>query len=207
MMLLAGYGGMVSARADDDRRRRRLHGRDLRHQQHEHSRLRLAVVGCWCRSRCCSRPPCRALIGAISVRTEGIYTIMITLAIARGVLLFRAAELHAVQRPFAALPAFAAPRVFGIDWRDPRAVLLSLSAASRRPAMPPCSTARARRSASRCRRSATTAAAHARARVSTSPAHKVVAYFCLRHHRRLGRRAAGLVQRPHIAGHGRRRRR
>ncbi|WP_346911958.1 hypothetical protein [uncultured Roseibium sp.] len=39
-----------------------------------------------------------ALIGWIAVRTEGIYTIMITLAVADRVLLLRPAELRAVQR-------------------------------------------------------------------------------------------------------------
>ena len=41
-----------------------------------------------------------ALIGAIAVRTAGIYTIMITLATRSGVLLSGAAELFAVQRTF-----------------------------------------------------------------------------------------------------------
>ena len=78
------------ARADDGGRHRRLHGRDLRHQRHAEISLGwpwwLAVVLALAdRARCAA-----TLIGWLSVRTEGIYTIMITLAI--GVAFFYLAQ-------------------------------------------------------------------------------------------------------------------
>jgi branched-chain amino acid transport system permease protein len=59
-----------------------------------------------------------ALIGWISVRTEGIYTIMITLAIATATFYFtqQNAELFNGHSGFSGLRA---PEFWGIDWRDP----------------------------------------------------------------------------------------
>ncbi len=59
-----------------------------------------------------------AIIGAISVRTEGIYTIMITLAIAAAFFYFTQQNytLFNGHSGYAGIPA---PRVFGINWRDP----------------------------------------------------------------------------------------
>ncbi len=58
------------------------------------------------------------LIGAISVRTEGIYTIMITLAIAVAFFYF-AHQNYAIFNGFSGFTGILAPTVFGIDWRDP----------------------------------------------------------------------------------------
>ncbi len=59
-----------------------------------------------------------ALIGWIAVRTEGIYTIMITLAVATAASLFaqQNAELFNGFSGFSGLPA---PEFWGIAWRDP----------------------------------------------------------------------------------------
>ncbi|HSS83513.1 MAG TPA: branched-chain amino acid ABC transporter permease, partial [Reyranella sp.] len=59
-----------------------------------------------------------ALIGAISVRTEGIYTIMITLAIAAAFFYF-AQQNYALFNGHSGYAGIPTPRVFGIDWRDP----------------------------------------------------------------------------------------
>ena len=68
-----------------------------------------------------------ALIGAISVRTEGIYTIMITLAIAAAFFYF-AQQNYALFNGHSGFAGIPTPRAFGIDWRDPDALLLSLPA-------------------------------------------------------------------------------
>ncbi|HEX2115489.1 MAG TPA: branched-chain amino acid ABC transporter permease [Alphaproteobacteria bacterium] len=58
------------------------------------------------------------LIGWLSVRTEGIYTIMITLAI--GVAFFYLAQQnYAVFNGFQGFQKVLPPEVFGIYWRDP----------------------------------------------------------------------------------------
>ena len=167
--------------------------------------LRLAVVGAGAVRGTLGALGFRRSSAAISVRTEGIYTIMITLAIATALLLLRAAELLAVQRPFRLSPAFATPSVCGVNWRDSGAVLLSLSGRGGA-----CYAA-----VLYCSRSTFGLALQAirdnprrmRALGFDVTAHKVAAYFYCRHHRRARRRAAGLVQRPHLAGHDRRRRR
>lgn len=58
------------------------------------------------------------LIGAISVRTEGIYTIMITLAIAVAFFYF-ARQNYAIFNGFSGFNGILAPTAFGIYWRDP----------------------------------------------------------------------------------------
>jgi branched-chain amino acid transport system permease protein len=59
-----------------------------------------------------------SLIGWLSVRTEGIYTIMITLAI--GVAFFYLAQQnYAVFNGFQGFQKVLPPEVFGIYWRDP----------------------------------------------------------------------------------------
>jgi branched-chain amino acid transport system permease protein len=58
------------------------------------------------------------LIGWLSVRTEGIYTIMITLAI--GIAFFYLAQQnYAVFNGFQGFQQVLPPKVFGIYWRDP----------------------------------------------------------------------------------------
>jgi branched-chain amino acid transport system permease protein len=59
-----------------------------------------------------------AIIGAISVRTEGIYTIMITLAIAAAFFYF-AQQNYALLNGHSGYAGVPTPRVLGIDWRDP----------------------------------------------------------------------------------------
>ncbi|MDM0015000.1 branched-chain amino acid ABC transporter permease [Variovorax sp. J22P168] len=59
-----------------------------------------------------------ALIGWLSVRTEGIYTIMITLAI--GVAFYYLVlQNYSVFNGFQGLRELKPPNVFGIDWREP----------------------------------------------------------------------------------------
>jgi branched-chain amino acid transport system permease protein len=58
------------------------------------------------------------LSGALSVRTEGIYTIMITLAIASAFYYFTH-QNYTIFNGFSGFNAVRAPQVFGIDWRAP----------------------------------------------------------------------------------------
>jgi branched-chain amino acid transport system permease protein len=58
------------------------------------------------------------LIGVISVRTEGIYTIMITLAIAVAFFYF-VRQNYAVFNGFNGFAGLLPPTLFGIDWRMP----------------------------------------------------------------------------------------
>ena len=61
---------------------------------------------------------CATLIGWLSVRTEGIYTIMITLAI--GVAFYYLVlQNYSVFNGFQGLRELHPPKVFGIDWRAP----------------------------------------------------------------------------------------
>jgi branched-chain amino acid transport system permease protein len=59
-----------------------------------------------------------AIIGAISVRTEGIYTIMITLAIAAAFFYF-AQQNYALFNGHSGFAGIPTPQVAGIDWRTP----------------------------------------------------------------------------------------
>jgi branched-chain amino acid transport system permease protein len=58
------------------------------------------------------------LSGALSVRTEGIYTIMITLAIASAFYYFTH-QNYTIFNGFSGFNAVRAPQVFGIEWRSP----------------------------------------------------------------------------------------
>ena len=58
------------------------------------------------------------LIGAISVRTEGIYTIMITLAIAVAFFYF-VRQNYTIFNGFSGFNGIKAPTVFDVYWRDP----------------------------------------------------------------------------------------
>lgn len=60
------------------------------------------------------------LSGALAVRTEGIYTIMITLAIATAFFYF-ARQNYVVFNGFSGFNQILPPDVFGINWRDPTA--------------------------------------------------------------------------------------
>lgn len=57
-------------------------------------------------------------VGAISVRTEGIYTIMITLAIAVAFFYF-VRQNYVLFNGFSGFAGVAPPTLFGIYWRDP----------------------------------------------------------------------------------------
>ncbi len=59
-----------------------------------------------------------ALIGAISVRTEGIYTIMITLAIAVAFFYF-VRQNYVIFNGFTGYAGVEPPTLFGVYWRDP----------------------------------------------------------------------------------------
>jgi branched-chain amino acid transport system permease protein len=58
------------------------------------------------------------LSGALAVRTEGIYTIMITLAIASAFYYF-VHQNYTVFNGFSGFNAVRTPRVFGVEWRAP----------------------------------------------------------------------------------------
>ena len=58
------------------------------------------------------------LIGALAVRTEGIYTIMITLAI--GVAFYYLAQQnYLIFNGFQGIQSVLPPKLFGLDWRTP----------------------------------------------------------------------------------------
>jgi branched-chain amino acid transport system permease protein len=59
-----------------------------------------------------------ALIGWVSVRTEGIYTIMITLAIATATFYFTQ-QNYALFNGFSGFTGLRAPEFWGVNWRDP----------------------------------------------------------------------------------------
>ena len=59
-----------------------------------------------------------ALIGWISVRTEGIYTIMITLAIATAFYYF-VQQNYSLFNGFPGFTGIRAPEFWGVNWRDP----------------------------------------------------------------------------------------
>ncbi|MDQ0390967.1 branched-chain amino acid ABC transporter permease [Labrys monachus] len=59
-----------------------------------------------------------ALIGAISVRTEGIYTIMITLAIATATFYFTQ-QNYTIFNGFPGFAGLKAPVFWSVDWRSP----------------------------------------------------------------------------------------
>ena len=60
------------------------------------------------------------LIGWLAVRTEGIYTIMITLAIAAAFFYFTR-QNYDIFNGFQGFNSVFPPRLFGVDWRDPAA--------------------------------------------------------------------------------------
>jgi branched-chain amino acid transport system permease protein len=58
------------------------------------------------------------LVGALSVRTEGIYTIMITLAISVAFFYF-CQQNYSIFNGFKGYAGIVPPHVFGVDWRAP----------------------------------------------------------------------------------------
>jgi branched-chain amino acid transport system permease protein len=70
------------------------------------------------------------LVGALAVRTEGIYTIMITLAIASAFFYFTR-QNYGIFNGYSGFNLVVPPRLFGIDWRQPTAFYyLSLAGAA-----------------------------------------------------------------------------
>jgi branched-chain amino acid transport system permease protein len=59
-----------------------------------------------------------AIVGALAVRTEGIYTIMITLAIAAAFFYFTN-QNYAIFNGHTGINAIPAPKFWGVDWKDP----------------------------------------------------------------------------------------
>ena len=144
-----------------------------------------------------------ALIGWISVRTEGIYTIMITLAIATAFYYF-------VQQNYSLFNGF--PGFAGFGRRNSGASpggipTPSITSAWLAAALAYVAVLYAARSTFGLALQATrdNPAAHARARLRRHGL-KVVAYFLAGLIAGTRRRPARLVQRPHLAGHGRCRR-
>ncbi len=60
-----------------------------------------------------------ALTGALAVRTEGIYTIMITLAIASAFFYFTR-QNYVLFNGFSGFNGVKPPQLFGVDWRQPK---------------------------------------------------------------------------------------
>lgn len=58
------------------------------------------------------------LVGALAVRTEGIYTIMITLAIAAAFFYFTR-QNYTIFNGYSGLTLIVPPKLFGLDWRQP----------------------------------------------------------------------------------------
>lgn len=58
------------------------------------------------------------LVGALAVRTDGIYTIMITLAIASAFFYFTR-QNYSIFNGYTGFNRVIPPEVFGVDWRDP----------------------------------------------------------------------------------------
>jgi branched-chain amino acid transport system permease protein len=58
------------------------------------------------------------LVGALAVRTEGIYMIMITLAIAAAFFYFTR-QNYTIFNGYAGLSLVVPPKLFGVDWRQP----------------------------------------------------------------------------------------
>ena len=129
LTMLAGYGGMVSLAqlsvagvagyviAIFGHNTTGVHGFDWPWQ----AIVPLAIACAACAS---------ALTGWISSRTTGIYTIMITLAIATAVFYF-AQQNYAIFNGHSGFAGVYAPVAFGVDWRAPRPFYyLSLFAAA-----------------------------------------------------------------------------
>ncbi len=60
-------------------------------------------------------------VGALAVRTEGIYTIMITLAIASAFFYFTR-QNYVLFNGFSGFNGVLPPQLFGVDWRGPKAL-------------------------------------------------------------------------------------
>jgi branched-chain amino acid transport system permease protein len=61
-----------------------------------------------------------AIVGALAVRTEGIYTIMITLALAAAFFYFTR-QNYTIFNGYSGFNLVVPPQLFGVDWRNPTA--------------------------------------------------------------------------------------
>ncbi len=144
---------------------------------------------------------CATLIGWLSVRTEGIYTIMITLAI--GVAFYYLVlQNYSVFNGFQGLREVYPPKVLGVAWRDPLPFYFLEPGRARWPATSLRALGGARAVRHRHAGHPRQPAAHGGAGLPRRRAPR--RGLCAgRADRRGRRRAAGLVQRPHHAGIGR----
>ena len=115
-----------------------------------------------------------AIVGALAVRTEGIYTIMITLAIAAAFFYFTN-ENYAIFNGHTGINGVATPRLLGVDWRSPHPLLLSDARRRGFVLFRRRLLSRGRRSDWRCRGCATTRGAWRRSDFNVY-AHRVAAY-------------------------------
>ena len=154
-------------RADDDRGFRRLYGRDLRRERRAGGNIGwpwwLAVPIALVLAMIFG-----AIVGALAVRTEGIYTIMITLAIAAAFFYFTN-QNYAIFNGHTGINGIPTPPVS--RRRLAGAIpFYYLTLVRRRPLLVGRHLARrARRSGSRCRASATTRAAWRRSASTSTP--------------------------------------
>ena len=107
------------------------------------------------------------LCGALAVRTEGIYTIMITLAIAAAFFYFTR-QNYVVFNGFAGFNGVLPPKLCSASIGEAPPPSITSPSSGRRSAISPCSTFRARPSAWRSKACATTPGAWRRS-ASTSP--------------------------------------
>ena len=203
LMVLAGYGGMVSL-AQITVAGIAAYVVAIFGDNNPSSRLRLAVVGRGA-ARCSFAALATALIGCDGGADRGHLHDHDHAGDRHGVLLLRAAELRALQRLPRLYADCARPRSSGVNWRDR---CRSTTSASSSPVLFFAAVLYGARSTFGLTLQAIrdNPAAHARARLQRRGA-QGLRLVPVRHHRRDGGRPAGLVQRPDLAGHHRRRRR
>ena len=140
------------------------------------------------------------LVGALAVRTEGIYTIMITLAIAAAFFYFTR-QNYTIFNGYSGFNLVVPPQLFGVDWRQPIAVLLS-DARLRRDLLRRGGLRLARALRAGAAGGAGQSAAHGGAGLQRHGAPRRGLHLRQRH-RRDRRHPSGLAERPDRAGHGR----
>ena len=202
LMFLAGYGGMVSLAQMTIAGFAGYMVAIFGVNGSASISLGLAVVAGDCRWRSSWRWLFGTVVGALAVRTEGIYTIMITLAIAAAFFYFTN-QNYAIFNGHTGINAIPTPHFWGVDWQ--RADPLLLPDARRRGALlrrgRPIS--RARRSASPCRAMRDNPRRMAALGFNVN-AHRVAAYVFAALRRGARRRPAGLELTADRAGNGQR---
>ncbi len=146
------------------------------------------------------------LIGLLAIRTDGIYTIMITLAIAAAFSYFTFQNYDDLQRLQRHQRRHAAGACSASIGAEPIGVLLSAAGASPRSAMLAVLYV-SRSTFGLALQGIRDNARRMEAIGFNVPAHRVAAYVFAGRHRRGRRRPAVLAQRAHLARHDRRRRR